>query len=62
MMKPPVLGYQKINMCLNFCMLYHFENTELTECETFNYVSILIINPELAREELLSHTKNLDIS
>jgi len=31
MMKPLGLGYQKIGMCSNFCMLYYFENVELTE-------------------------------
>jgi hypothetical protein len=34
MMKPLGLGYQKINMCPNFCMLYYFENAELIECRT----------------------------
>jgi hypothetical protein len=34
MMKPLGLGYQKINICLNFCMLYYLENAELTECMT----------------------------
>jgi hypothetical protein len=34
MMKPLGLGYQKINMCPNFCMLYYLENAELTECKT----------------------------
>ena len=33
-MKPLGLGYQKINMCPNFCMLYYLENAELTECMT----------------------------
>jgi hypothetical protein len=33
-MKPLSLGYQKIDMCPNFCMLYYFENAELTECMT----------------------------
>jgi len=28
------LGYQKINMCPNFCMLYYFKNVELTDCMT----------------------------
>ena len=32
MMKPLNLGYQKIDMCPNFCMLYYLENAELTEC------------------------------
>jgi hypothetical protein len=34
MMKPLGLGYQKIDICPNFCMLYYFENVELTECMT----------------------------
>jgi hypothetical protein len=34
MMKPLGLGYQKIDMCPNFCMLYYLENVELTECMT----------------------------
>ena len=33
-MKPLGLGYQKIDMCLNFCMLYYLENAELTDCMT----------------------------
>jgi len=33
-MKPLDLRYQKIDMCPNFCMLYYFENIELTECMT----------------------------
>jgi hypothetical protein len=34
MMKPLGLGYQEINMCPNFCMLYYLENAELTKCMT----------------------------
>jgi hypothetical protein len=34
MMKPLGLGYQKIDVCSNFCMLYYLENAELTECMT----------------------------
>jgi hypothetical protein len=34
MMKPLNLGYQKIDRCPNFCMLYYLENDELTECMT----------------------------
>jgi len=34
MMKPLGLGYQKIGMCPNFCMLYSLENAEMTECVT----------------------------
>jgi len=33
-MKPFYLGYQKINMCANFCMLYYFKNEKSTECKT----------------------------
>jgi hypothetical protein len=33
-MKPLGLGYQKIDMCPNFCMLYYLENAEMTECIT----------------------------
>ena len=33
-MKPLGLGYQKINMYPNFCMLYYLENAEITECMT----------------------------
>jgi hypothetical protein len=45
MMKPFGLGYQKIDMCPNFCMLYYLENAEMTEC-------IPITNPELVGERL----------
>ena len=34
MMKFLGVEYQKIDMCPNFCMLYYFENAELTECKT----------------------------
>ena len=34
MMKLFSLRYQKIDMFLNFCMLYYLENTELIECMT----------------------------
>jgi hypothetical protein len=34
MMKLFGLGYQKINMCANFRMLYYLENTELIESKT----------------------------
>jgi hypothetical protein len=33
-MKPLGLGYQKIDMCPNFYMLYCLENVKLTECRT----------------------------
>ena len=34
MIKPLSLGYQKIDTCQNFCMLYYLENIELTKCKT----------------------------
>jgi hypothetical protein len=37
MMKPLGLGYPKIDMCPNFCMLYYLENAELTECITYGH-------------------------
>jgi hypothetical protein len=37
MMKPHSLGYQKIDMCPNFCMLYHHENFELPKCMTYGH-------------------------
>jgi hypothetical protein len=37
MMKPLGLGYQKIDMCPNFCMLYYLENAEMTEYITCGY-------------------------
>jgi hypothetical protein len=36
-MKPLGLGYQKIDMCHNFCMLYYLGNAELTECMTYGH-------------------------
>jgi hypothetical protein len=36
-MKPLSLGYQKIDMCPNFSMLYYFENAGLTECMTYRH-------------------------
>jgi hypothetical protein len=37
MMKPLGLGYQKIDMYSNFCMLYYLENAELTKCMTWGH-------------------------
>ena len=37
MMKPLDLGYQKIDICHNFCMLYYLENAEMTECMTYGH-------------------------
>jgi len=36
-MKPLSLGYQKIDLCPNFCMIYYLENDELTECMTYGH-------------------------
>jgi hypothetical protein len=44
MMKPFGLGYQKIDMYPNFCMMYYLENVELTECRTCD---ILITNSKV---------------
>jgi len=59
MMKPFGLGYQKIDMYPNFCMMYYLENVELTECRTCD---ILITNSKVVGKWLLSHIKNLDTS
>jgi hypothetical protein len=37
MMKPFGLGYQKIDMCHNFYMLYYLENAEMTKCMTYGH-------------------------
>jgi len=34
MMKSFSLEYQKIDIYLNFCILYYLENVDLTECRT----------------------------
>jgi len=39
MMKPLSLGYQKIDICPNFYMLYYLENAKLTECMTCGHSS-----------------------
>ena len=59
MMKPLGLGYQKIDICPNFCMLYYLENAEMTECRQ---AGIPVTNPELVEERLSWHIKNLDTS
>jgi hypothetical protein len=50
MMKPLSLGYQKIDMCPNFCILYYFENAELTECKTCGHSSY---KPRTSKEKTL---------
>jgi hypothetical protein len=37
MMKPLGLGYQKIDMCPNFCMIYYLENAKLILCMKCGY-------------------------
>jgi hypothetical protein len=54
-MKPPGLGYQKIDICLAFCMLYYSKHVNLTE---WKLVGMLGINPIRVEEEHLSHMKN----
>jgi hypothetical protein len=55
MMKPLGLGYQKINTCLNFCMLYFFENDELTEYRTCGHSHY---KPRIGRgKTLIAHKK-----
>ena len=36
-MKPFGLGYKKIDMCPNLCMIYYLENVELTEFMTYGH-------------------------
>jgi hypothetical protein len=58
MMKPLGLGYQKINMCPNFCMLYYLENTELIECKTCGHSRY---KPRTDKgKTLVAYKKNLD--
>jgi len=49
MMKPFGLGYQKIDMCPNFCMLYYLENAEMTVYMTCGHSRY---KPELVGERL----------
>jgi hypothetical protein len=56
MMKPLGLGYQKIDMCPNFCMLYYLENAELTECMTYGHSHY---KPRTCREKTLVAYKKL---
>jgi hypothetical protein len=51
-MKPFDLGYQKINICPNFCMLYYLKNTDLTEYKTCGHTWF---KPRTGREGLLLH-------
>jgi hypothetical protein len=49
-MKSLGLGYQKIDMCPNFCKLYYLENSKLIKCRICGHSRY---NPELAGEGLL---------
>ena len=37
MIKSFGLGYKKIDIWSNFCILYYLENTDLTECKTYGH-------------------------
>jgi hypothetical protein len=56
MMKPFGLGYQKINMCPNFCMLYYLENAKMTECMTCGHSRY---KPKIGRGKTLVAYKKL---
>jgi len=56
MMKPLSLGYQKINICPNFCMLYYLENAELTKCITCGHSCY---KPRIGRGKTLVAYKKL---
>jgi hypothetical protein len=55
MMKPFGLRYSKINMCLNFCMLYCLENTELTKFKTCGLSHYKLMTGE--GKTLIAHIK-----
>jgi hypothetical protein len=59
MMKPLSLGYQKIDICPNFCMLYYLENTELTKCMTYGHSRY---KTKTGRGKTIMAYKNLDTS
>ena len=52
MMKPLSLGYQKIDIYLNFYMFYYLENAELTECMTCGHSRY---KPITGRGKTLAH-------
>jgi hypothetical protein len=56
MIKPLSLGYQKIDMCPNFYMLYYLENVKLTECITCGHSRY---KPRTGREKTLMAYKKL---
>ena len=59
MMKPLGLGYQKIGMCQTSacCIIFKMQSWLSVE-----HVRMLVINPELVEDELLSYIENLDNS
>jgi len=57
MTKPLGLGYQKIHMCPNFCMLYYLENAKLIECMPCGHSRY-----KHRTGRLLWHIKNLNTS
>ena len=59
MMKPLGLGYQKIDMCPNFCMIY---SLKMLSWSSAWHVGIPVTNPELTWERISWHIRNLDTS
>ena len=56
-MKPLGLGYQKIDIYSNFCMLYYFKNVKLIECRTYWHTRSTL-KPKTDREKtLVTHKK-----
>jgi len=56
MMKPFSLGYQKIDTCSNFCILYYLENADLTKCKTCEHARY---KPRFSRGMTLVAYRNL---
>jgi len=56
MMKPLGLGYQKIDMCLNFYMLYYLENAKMAKCMICGYSRY---EPRTGRGKTLAAYKKL---
>jgi hypothetical protein len=56
MMKPLGLGYQKIDVCLNFCMIYYGEYANFTECKTCHHSCY---KPNSGRERIFFIYKKL---
>jgi len=59
MMKPLNLGYQKIDMCPSFYMLYYLENIELTEYRICGYARY---KPKIGRGRTLVTSRKLNTS